>query len=285
MNAMMAEILNVDNIPLSREYRGMLGFGNIRSTGAAFSFLGLFLLISPRISPSQSLPPDPAVTAFEQHAASLYETLGLQKRGLEFACFRYALIGYFNLKGEGAIKKEGIISIIDFRKSCNERRFYTIDLAKRKLIYHTFVAHGKGSGNLYARRFSNKTGSFQSSIGFFVTGKTYDGEYGYSLYLFGMEEGFNDRARARRIVVHGAYYVGSDALARDGKIGQTMGCPALPAGPHVAIINAIRGGTCLFQFYDDEKYLAQSIYLDIRGAAAQFAADFYPLAQFTKTVP
>ena len=211
--------------------------------------------------------------------------MALQKRGLDFACFRYALIGYFNLKGMGAIKKEEILSIIDFRKSCNVRRFYTIDLAKRRLIYHTFVAHGRGSGDLYARHFSNRMGSFQSSLGFFVTGKTYNGEYGYSLYLFGMEKGFNDKARARRIVVHGAYYVGSSALAHNGKIGQTLGCPALPAGPHIAIIDTIRGGTCLFQFCDDKRYLAQSIFLDVRGAATQFATEFFPVAQLTTTVP
>jgi hypothetical protein len=231
------------------------------------------------------LPSDPTVTAFEQHAKFLYETIALQKSGLDFACFRYALIGYFNLKGKGAIKKEEIISIIDFRKSCNDRRFYTIDLAKRKLIYHTLVAHGKRSGDFYARRFSNRIGSLQSSLGFFVTGNTYNGEYGYSLYLFGMEKGFNDKARARRIVVHGAYYVGSSIITRDGKIGQTLGCPALPAGPHIAIIDTIKGGTCLFQFYEDKKYLAHSILLDVRGAAAQFTTDFFPFARLTTTAP
>jgi hypothetical protein len=282
---MMTEILNIDNIPPSREYRGMRRYGKILSAGAAFSFLGLFLLVSPGISLAQSLPSDPAVVAFEQHVTSLYETMALQKKRLDFECFRYALIGYFNLRGEKAIKKEEIISIIDFRKSCNERRFYTIDLAKRKVIYHTFVAHGKGSGDLYARHFSNRRGSLQSSLGFFVTGKTYDGEYGYSLYLFGKEKSFNDKARARRIVIHGAYYVGSSALARNGTIGKTLGCPALPAGPHIAIIDTIKGGTCLFQFYDDKKYLAQSTLLDVRGAAAQFAADFFPPTQLTTTVP
>jgi hypothetical protein len=259
--------------------------GNVLSAGAAFCFLGLFLLASPSISPAQSLSSDAAVAAFEQYAISLYETMALQKRGLDFECFRYALIGYFNLKGEGSIKKEGIISIIDLRKSCNERRFYTIDLVKRKVIYHTFVAHGKGSGDLYARQFSNRRGSLKSSLGFFVTGKTYDGEYGYSLYLFGKERGFNDKARTRRIVIHGAYYVGSSALARNGKIGQTLGCPALPAGPHIAIIDTIKGGTCLFQFYDDKKYLAQSILLDVHGAAAQFTSDFFPSSQLSTTLP
>ena len=250
-----------------------------------FFILGVFFLVSFGIASSPALPTDTAVIAFEQHAKFLYDTIALKKSGLDLACFRYALIGYFNLKSKGVIKREDIISIVDFRQSCNGRRFYTIDLAKHKLIYHTFVAHGKRSGDLYARHFSNRIGSLQSSLGFFVTGNTYNGEYGYSLYLFGMEKGFNDKARSRRIVVHGAYYVGSSIISRDGKIGQTLGCPALPAGPHIAIIDTIKGGTCLFQFYDDKKYLAQSIFLDLHGAAAQFATDFFPFAQLTRNAP
>ena len=281
----MTKILNIDNIPLSREYRGMGRHCNAPLPVMVFFILGVMCSISSGIFPAQALPADTAVAAFEQHAKYLYETMELKKSGLDLVCFRYALIGYFNLKRKGVIKREDIISIVDFRQSCNDRRFYTIDLAKRKLIYHTFVAHGKRSGDLYARHFSNKIGSLQSSLGFFVTGNTYNGEYGYSLYLFGMEKGFNDKARARRIVVHGAYYVGSSIISRDGKIGQTLGCPALPAGPHIAIIDMIKGGTCLFQFYDDKKYLAHSIFLDVHGAAAQFATDFFPFAQLTRNAP
>jgi hypothetical protein len=217
--------------------------------------------------------------SFEQYVQSLYEVIELKKRGLDFDLFRYALIGYFNLKSENALNREGIISIIDFRKPSNDRRFYVIDLARQKVLYHTFVAHGLHSGNMYARHFSNKPGSLQSSLGFFVTGDSYDGEYGYSLYLYGMDKGFNDKAKSRGIVVHGAYYVGSSAIKQHGKIGSSQGCPALPPGPHVAIIDTIKGGTCLFQFYDDKNYLAESPLLDLTGAVAQFKEEYSPFIQ------
>jgi hypothetical protein len=221
---------------------------------------------------------EPAV-AFEQYVQSLYETIGLKKRGLDLDLFRYALIGYFNLKKKDAIPKEGIISIIDFRKSCNESRFYVIDLTRQKVLYQTLVAHGRHSGDIYTRYFSNKPGSLQSSLGFFVTGDTYNGEYGYSLYLYGMDEGFNDKAKARGIVIHGAHYVDRSIIKKYGKIGRSQGCPALPAGLHINIINTIMGGTCLFQFYDDKMYLQKSVLLDLEEAASQFKAEYSPFIQ------
>ncbi len=220
-----------------------------------------------------------AALAFEQYVQSLYETMELKKRGLDLALFRYALIGYFNLKKRDAIPKDGIISIIDFRKSCNESRFYVIDLSRQKVLYQTLVAHGRNSGDVYTRYFSNKHGSLQSSLGFFVTGDTYNGEYGYSLYLFGMDEGFNDKATARGIVVHGAHYVTRSIIKKYGKIGRSQGCPALPAGPHINIINTIMGGTCLFQFYDDKAYLQKSALLNVEEAASQFKAEYSPFIQ------
>lgn len=221
---------------------------------------------------------DPAAD-FDQYVQSLYETIELKKAGLDFDCFRYALIGYFNLKRKGAIQKEGIISIIDFRKSCNASRFYVIDLPRQKVLYQTLAAHGRHSGDIYARHFSNKPGSLQSSLGFFVTGYTYDGEYGYSLYLDGMDAGFNDHARSRGIVIHGAHYVGRSMIKQYGKIGRSQGCPALPAGPHIHIIDTIRGGSCLFQFYDDSNYLAKSSLLNVEEAVAQFKEESSPFVQ------
>jgi hypothetical protein len=210
---------------------------------------------------------------------SLYETIELKKRGLDFDLFRYALVGYFNLKKKDALSKEGIISIIDFRKSCNESRFYVIDLSRQKVLYQTLVAHGRKSGDIYARHFSNAPGSLKSSLGFFVTGDTYDGEYGYSLYLYGMDEGFNDQAKARGIVVHGAPYVTRSFLREYGKIGRSQGCPALPAGLHINIIDTIMGGTCLFQFYDDKMYLQKSVLLDVGEAASEFKEEYAPFIQ------
>ncbi|MCJ7662920.1 MAG: murein L,D-transpeptidase catalytic domain family protein, partial [Desulfobacterales bacterium] len=100
-----------------------------------------------------------------------------------------------------------------------------------------------------------------------------------SLYLYGMDEGFNDKAKRRGIVVHGAHYVQRSFIKEYGKIGRSQGCPALPAGPHIHIINTIMGGTCLFQFYDDKMYVQKSALLDVAGAASQFREEYAPFIQ------
>ena len=198
---------------------------------------------------------------------------------MDFEIFRYALIGYFNLKRKDSIKKRGIISIVDYRKSCNDKRFYVIDIIRKKVLYHTLVAHGRHSGEIFATYFSNEPGSLKSSLGFFVTGNTYNGDHGYSLYLYGMERGFNDKARPRRIIVHGAYYVRRSFIEQNGRIGRSQGCPALPPGLHIDIIDTIMGGTCLFQFYNDSNYLNKSSLLDVEGAATQLAEESSPFIQ------
>lgn len=266
--------------------------GHLKISSSAFallipiivSILSLPLILTHTCRAIESNSDDP-YAQFEGHVQFLYETIGLKDKGLDFDVFRYALIGYYNLKGKGSIKKRGIISIIDYRKPSNNERFFVIDIIRKKLLYHTLVAHGRHSGDIYARYFSNEPGSLQSSLGFFVTGDTYDGEHGYSLYLYGMERGFNDKARARRIIVHGAYYARRAFIRKYGRLGRSQGCPALPAGPHIDIIDTILGGTCLFQFYDDSKYLKSSSLLDVEKAAAQLAEEYSPFIQIEGSEP
>jgi len=259
----------------------MHGYLKIISTVVALLALGIVLMVSPAHVPVNTcLAYESSIEGpsarFEVHVRFLYGTIGLQKVGLDLTCFRYALIGYYNLKRRDAIRKRGIISIVDYRKSCNEKRFYVIDLIKKKVLYRTLVAHGRHSGEIYARYFSNKPGSLKSSLGFFVTGDTYDGVHGYSLRLYGKEKGVNDKARARRIIVHGAYYVRKSFIEQNGRLGRSQGCPALPPGLHIDIIDTIVGGTCLFQFYDDKRYLEKSALLDAAEAASQFEAEYSP---------
>ena len=250
----------------------------------ALSILGVSSMVGPakvtvQTCQAYDLYSEDPVEVFEEHVRYLYKMIGLKKNGLHLDVFRYALIGYYNLKSNGAIKKRGIISIIDYRKSSNDERFYVIDLINKKVLYHTLVAHGRHSGELYARHFSNEPGSLKSSLGFFVTGDTYEGEHGYSLYLYGKERGINDKAKSRRIIVHGAYYARSSFIKQYGRLGRSQGCPALPAGVHIDIIDTIVGGTCFFQFYNDNKYLRRSSLLNVKEAAAQLAGEYSPFIQ------
>jgi hypothetical protein len=115
----------------------------------------------------------------------------------------------------------------------------------RRQLYRELVAHGRGSGDDLAVRFSNEPGSHQSSLGLFLTGEAYSGSNGYSLRLDGLEPDVNDRARERAIVMHGAPYVSTAVARAIGRLGRSWGCPAVPAGVAPDVID-IKGGSLVF---------------------------------------
>src|SRR5690606_10385831 len=166
-----------------------------------------------------------------------------------------ALIGYDKLKRQDLLSDKQIITIVDFRKPSSQRRLWVIDLKTREIRYYSYVAHGRNSGELYATRFSNRMNSYQSSLGFFVTGDTYSGKHGLSLKLYGAEKGINDKAEARAIVMHGADYVSESFIRKTGRLGRSLGCPAIPYEIHRELIGTVAGGTCLFIYYPDDNYL------------------------------
>jgi hypothetical protein len=138
------------------------------------------------------------------------------------------------------------------------KRLYVIDLDNYFLLYNTLVAHGAKSGKEMASLFSNKSSSHKSSLGFYVTGETYNGSNGYSLKLRGMEKGINDYALKRGIVMHGADYVSEEYGASQGYIGRSYGCPALPADISHDLIDIVKDGTCLFIYSPSTTYKARS---------------------------
>jgi|ERR1035437_2640485 hypothetical protein len=157
--------------------------------------------------------------------------------------------------------KKNLITIIDYSKPSTQKRFFVIDLEKRQLIYCCLVAHGKNSGDNYAKNFSNTNGSLKSSLGFFLTAEAYQGEHGYSLRLEGVEKGINDNARIREIVIHGATYVSDEFIKKYGMLGRSWGCPALPVDISKEIIDKISGGSCLFIYADDPYFKENSVFL------------------------
>lgn len=172
--------------------------------------------------------------------------------------FSKAMIGFRNLVAEQRAT-QGRISIIDFTLPSTTKRLWVIDLEKGVVVHHSFVAHGKNSGEIYATRFSNDHNSLQSSLGFFVTGQTYIGKHGLSLKLHGVEQGINDHAESRAIVIHSADYVSEAYVRKVGRLGRSWGCPAIPKDGHKEIINLLSGGTCLFIYSQDRDYLAKSL--------------------------
>jgi len=204
------------------------------------------------------------------HINKLYATAHLKEAGLSFPIFEKAVTGFYNLKKYGELSDKSILTIVDFDQSSTKKRFYIIDLDKKEILLNTWVAHGQNSGNDDAIKFSNKNDSFTSSLGFYVTGEVYKGIHGKSLKLDGMDLGFNDNARRRSIVVHGAPYVSEGTINALGRLGRSQGCPAV--APEVAdkVINTIGDKTVLFINKSDDNY--SSKYLN-ETLAANFALD------------
>jgi hypothetical protein len=154
------------------------------------------------------------------------------------------------------------LAVIDYSLPSTEQRLWVFDLDKGSLLFHEYVAHGSNSGDNLTTSFSNKPDSRQSSIGLFRTADTYQGSNGYSLHMDGLEPGFNDNARERAIVMHGADYVNDDIIHNVGRLGRSWGCPAVRMGIARPMIDALKGGQLLFAYYPDLKWLSSSHYLN-----------------------
>lgn len=172
----------------------------------------------------------------------LYHTLNLSET-VSFPAFRKALEGYAKYREHG---DNSLLVLIDFTKPSTEKRFCVVDLEQKKVLFSSYVAHGRASGENYAVSFSNRPGSHKSSLGFYRTGNTYIGKNGYSLFLDGLEQGVNDKARERAIVIHGADYADPIVLKKQNRLGRSLGCPALPPAVSSQIIDTIKNGSLLY---------------------------------------
>ena len=189
------------------------------------------------------------------NSSLIYNQIG--NYSLSFEAFNLALKGYMELK-DSLHLRENIITVVDFSQPSTKKRFYLINLNTKEVLFQDYVAHGKNTGVLEAKKFSNTINSNQSSLGFFKTGETYHGKNGLSLRLDGLEQGINNLARKRAIVIHAADYAEETFIKKYGRLGRSYGCPSLPPGNYNAIIELIKGGTLLFIYSPQETYLHSS---------------------------
>lgn len=197
--------------------------------------------------PCQAKPPDKLVTSLLQQA-----------EGLRPDVLRLALNAAGCAAERGLVKRRELLTVIDYSIPSSEPRMFVFDLVARKLLFRELVAHGKNSGGDRASFFSNSPGSLATSLGLYVTADTYMGSNGYSLRLRGLEEGVNDMAMDRAIVMHGAHYVSRTAIRVLGRLGRSWGCPAVRAEIAEDIINKVRGGTAIFAYYPEKNWLKSS---------------------------
>lgn len=224
-------------------------------------------------SPTDDTKPKALVSVdsiYIKHVDGIYTAAHLKEAGLSQRTFEKALTGFYNLKKAGRLSQKSILTIADFDQLSTKKRLYIIDLDKKEILLNTWVAHGQRSGSDEAVNFSNKNDSFTSSLGFYVTGEVYKGMHGKSLKLDGMDDGFNNNARMRSIVVHGAAYVSPGTINALGRLGRSQGCPAVAPELAEKVISTIGDKTVLFINKSQQAY--SSKYLD-HTLAANFALE------------
>jgi hypothetical protein len=186
--------------------------------------------------------------------------INAQANNIDPSVLKLSLNAYVNARHRGLDNKQ-LLTIIDYSKPSTERRLWVVDLKSSKVLFNTWVSHGKNSGSLMATSFSNQPGSLKSSIGVFLTEQPYIGGKGLSLRLNGLERGVNDNAFKRDIVVHGAWYVRPDTIQQYGQVGRSWGCPAVSPETAVPLINTIKNNTLVVVYYPDQKWLKTSPFL------------------------
>lgn len=193
---------------------------------------------------------------WQQHTFSSYSCLS--DSTLSYEAFDYALRGYYSLLEQDKLDNRKYLTIVDFTQHSSQKRMYVIDMDDFSIELKTYCAHGKNTGGAQANHFSNKNGSLQSSLGFYIANETYRGKFDYAMRLDGVEYS-NYRARERGIVMHGASYATPSFLKRNNNVlGRSYGCPAVPKNEAKTIIDLIKGGSCLFIYAGKADYAAQS---------------------------
>ncbi|UUY09733.1 murein L,D-transpeptidase catalytic domain family protein [Pseudomonas sp. J452] len=214
------------------------------------ALMGLWLFCAPLLA---------APTANDQ----LIKDLARVAPGLNQQALRHAVAAMQCAVNHGA-EAASRLAVIDYSQPSTARRLWIFDLQRKRLLLSDYVAHGRRSGENFAQSFSNREGSYQSSLGLFRTAESYRGKHGYSLRMDGLEPGLNDLARERAIVIHGASYVDPRLVRSQGRIGRSLGCPAVR--PQVArmVVDKLKGGQFLFAWHSDRRWLRNSAYLDCK---------------------
>jgi len=180
--------------------------------------------------------------------------------GMNPAAYAYALKGVNSIE-DSLNKKFRYLAVVDFSKPSTEKRFYLIDLIDTSIVCTDYVCHGKHSGENFTTSFSNEVESNKSSLGFYMLSETYTGQHGLSIRMDGLDKGFNDNARKRAIVMHTADYADEKLCKTQGRLGRSLGCPALPVSTFTTIAPQVTNNAVIFHYYPDNNYLNNSVWL------------------------
>ncbi len=196
-----------------------------------------------------------AYVPLNQYTEDLYDQLNDQELNKE--AFTLALKGYSELYLKNKLKNTKYLTVVDMTQSSNTERMFIIDMQEHKIVYKNLVSHGMNTGQEFAKDFSNESNSHKSSLGFYTTGELYNGKHDLSMKLDGLEYS-NDHARSRGVVVHSAEYVSKEFIQKNGRLGRSFGCPAIPEKNYESVVNKIKNGSCFFIYYPEKEYMKRS---------------------------
>lgn len=224
-------------------------------------FLRLLFALALAVAFAGAVPVQAAGSASTHPSDPLVRSLLRQAPGLSQRVLKLALDASRNAEEQGLVTRRNLLTVIDYSLPSTQPRLFVFNLDTRKLLFRELVAHGRNSGDNMATYFSNDPGSLASSVGLFVTEEPYIGGNGYSLRLKGLEQGINDMAWSRMIVLHGAAYVSQAAVKALGRLGRSWGCPAVR--PQIArkLIDTLRGGSAIFAYYPEKSWLSSSSFV------------------------
>lgn len=114
--------------------------------------------------------------------------------------------------------------LIDMKIPSYHYRFFVVDLKKDSIVERGLVAHGSGSETSKPDSliFSNTPNSYMTSLGIYKMGVSYQGSFGKSYRLHGLES-TNNKALARAVVFHSYEYVPTEEQL--SPIMNSLGCP------------------------------------------------------------
>ena len=200
--------------------------------------------------------------SFENKVANLYSEFSTNNTSIPaMPVFSKAIKGYEQLEEKGKVGKK-ILTVIDFGLSSTKKRMWIMNMETKEVLFNTYVSHGKNTGGEFATKFSNTVNSLQSSLGFYITAETYYGKNGLSLFIDGMEKGFNSNARKRYVVIHGADYAEPNFIDKIGRLGRSYGCPAVPNTIAKEVIDTIKEESVVYIHKNNKEYLEKSTLLN-----------------------
>ncbi len=197
------------------------------------------------------VPGNPAAVAAESSESGSWAAsrsfLGIVG-GPNALALQAGLAAYQRALRQGLVSNPDVLTIIDYTLPSVDRRLWVLDMRAGAVLYRELVAHGRGSGGNLATSFGNTPETYKSSLGLFVTESPYTGQNGYSLRLEGLEHGINDNAWSRAIVIHGAPYVNPKIASHFGRLGRSLGCPAVRPTVARSLIDTIKGGSVVYAY-------------------------------------